>query len=76
MKFDINKEELSQIEKWQKNPARAERFAWMQSVIHATHYIAGASEAEYLNKADFPDVIFINREEIDKSDHAYIPEEK
>ncbi|MBP6060682.1 MAG: hypothetical protein KA515_01600 [Candidatus Pacebacteria bacterium] len=63
----------AKIEKWQKNPNREHRFANMQSVIHCTHYIAGASEAEYLNKADFPEVVFVNREEIDESDHAYIP---
>jgi hypothetical protein len=63
----------AKIEKWQKNPGRAERFAWMQSVIHCTHYIAGASEAEYLKKEDFPDVTFVNREEIDRSENAYIP---
>ncbi len=64
--------ENNSIEKWQKNPARAERFAWMQSVIHCTHYIAGASEAEYLNKADFPEVTFVNREVIENPERAYI----
>ena len=63
---------LTSVEKWQKSPARAERFAWMQSVIHCTHYIAGESEADYLNKADFPEVFFVDREKIEKSEYAYI----
>ncbi|MDD4989491.1 MAG: hypothetical protein PHV42_03640 [Candidatus Pacebacteria bacterium] len=62
------------IGKWQKNPGRDERFLWMQSVIHSTHYIAGAGESEYLKKEDFPDVEFVNREAIEKSDYAYIGE--
>jgi hypothetical protein len=69
--FDIPSPE--KIEKWQKNPNREHRFANMQSVINCTHYITGASEAEYLNKADFPKVVFVNREEIDQFNHAYIP---
>ncbi len=64
------------IEKWQKNPGRDQRFAWMQSVIHATHYISGAGEGGYLKKEDFPEVTFVDRDEIEKSDRAYIPEEK
>ena len=62
------------IEKWQKNPGRDERFAWMQSVLHSTHYIAGAGENGYLKKEPFPEVQFITREDITESDHAYIPE--
>lgn len=62
------------IEKWQKNPARDERFEWMQSVIHATHYVTGASEGIYLKKEDFPNVEFVPREEISDSSLAYVPE--
>ncbi len=61
------------IEKWQKNPGRDYRFAWMQSVIHCTHYVTGLGEGQYLKKEDFPDVTFVNREEIEKSDHAFAP---
>ncbi len=71
----FNIETPANIEKWQKNPGRAERFAWMQSVIHCTHYIAGASEADYLTKSDYAGVTFVDREEIDKKSNAYIPEE-
>jgi hypothetical protein len=60
------------IEKWQKNPGRDERFLWMQSVIHATHYIAGESEGAYLKKEDLSSVALVPREKIDKSEYAYI----
>ncbi len=62
------------IEKWQKNPGRDYRFGWMQSVIHSTHYISGAGENAYLKKEDFPEVQFVDRDVIDKSNYAYIPE--
>jgi hypothetical protein len=63
------------IEKYQKNPGRDQRFAWMQSVIHATHYISGAGEGAYLKKDQFPEVTFINRDEITDKDYAYLPEQ-
>jgi hypothetical protein len=43
----------------------------MQSVIRCTHYVAGASEQDYINKADAPEVKFVRREEISESDKAY-----
>jgi hypothetical protein len=43
----------------------------MQSVIRCTHYVAGASEHHYVNKADAPDVIFVRREEISEPGKAY-----
>ncbi len=61
------------IEKWQKNPGREERFAWMQSVLHATHYVSGVGEGGYLKKDEFPDVTFVERDAIDQQDLAYIP---
>jgi hypothetical protein len=60
------------IEKWQKNPARDERFAWMQSVINCTHYIYGEGEKDYLNRKDFPTVQFVDREKIDGPNFAYL----
>lgn len=57
--------------KEQISPARDSRLRWMQSVLHCTHYIAGAGEQAYLNQADAPDIIFINRDPIDRSDEAY-----
>ena len=62
------------ILKSQKNPGREERFGWMQSVVHCTHYIAGASENDYLTKTDFPDVKFIRRDDIELPENAYVPE--
>jgi hypothetical protein len=61
------------IEKWQKNPARDERFGWMQSVIQCTHYVAGVGENAYLKKDNFLDVIFVEREQVENSEYAYIP---
>jgi hypothetical protein len=55
----------------QISPTRDTRFRWMQSVIRCTHYIAGASEQDYINKADAPDVTFIEREAISDSGKAY-----
>ena len=55
----------------QITPARDSRLRWMQSVIHCTHYIAGAGEQAYLNRSDAPEITFINRDPIDRSDEAY-----
>jgi hypothetical protein len=59
----------------QISPTRDTRLRWMQSVIQCTHYVAGAGERGYLNEADAPGVIFVQREEISDSNHAYIGEE-
>jgi hypothetical protein len=58
----------------QISPTRDTRLRWMQSVIQCTHYVAGAGERAYLNEADAPGVIFVQREAIADSDHAYIGE--
>ena len=55
----------------QISPTRDTRFSWMQSVIRCTHYVAGASEQHYINKADAPEVQFIRRDEISDSGKAY-----
>jgi len=55
----------------QISPTRDTRFRWMQSVIRCTHYVAGASEQHYINKADDPTVKFIERDEISDSGKAY-----
>ena len=41
----------------QVSPTRDTRFRWMQSVIGCTHYVSGASEQHYINKADAPGVL-------------------
>ena len=58
----------------QISPARDTRFVWMQSVIRCTHYVAGASEQDYVNKADAPEVKFVRREEISDFDKSYTEE--
>jgi hypothetical protein len=55
----------------QISPTRDTRFRWMQSVIRCTHYVAGASEQHYINKADAPEVKFVRRDDIFESDKAY-----
>src|SRR5262245_18248472 len=56
----------------QISPARDSRLSWMQSVIHCTHYVAGASEQQYLRQEDAPEITYVQREPIDRSDEAYI----
>ena len=57
--------------KEQVSPTRDSRLRWMQSVVHCTHYIAGAGEQAYLNCADAPEITFVNRDPIDRSDEAW-----
>ena len=59
------------VTKEQISPTRDSRLRWMQSILHCTHYIAGAGEQAYLNKADAPEITFINRDPIDRSDEAH-----
>lgn len=61
----------AEFTKEQVSPTRDSRLRWMQSVIHCTHYIAGAGEQAYLNKAAAPEIVFVNRDPIDRSDEAY-----
>jgi hypothetical protein len=55
----------------QISPTRDTRFSWMQSVIRCTHYVAGASEQHYINKADAPEINFVRRDDISESSKAY-----
>lgn len=55
----------------QISPARDSRLRWMQSIVHCTHYIAGLGELEYLVKSEAPEITFVTREDIDRSDEAY-----
>jgi hypothetical protein len=59
------------FDKSQVSPARDSRLRWMQSVLHCTHYVAGAGEQAYLRREDAPGVSFVNRDAIDRSDEAY-----
>ncbi len=55
----------------QVSPTRDTRLRWMQSVIHCTHYVAGASEQDYLRREDAPEITYLRRDEIDRADEAY-----
>ena len=57
--------------KEQISPARDTRLAWMQSVVHCTHYIAGPGEIAYLRREEAPEITFINRDVIDRHDEAF-----
>lgn len=57
--------------KEQISATRDSRLRWMQSVLHCTHYIAGAGEQEYLRKADAPEIEFLVRDTMERSDEAY-----
>ena len=57
--------------KEQISPTRDSRLRWMQSVVHCTHYVAGPGEKAYLRPQQTPEIIFIDREPIDRSDEAF-----
>jgi hypothetical protein len=57
--------------KVQISPTRDSRLRWMQSVLRCTHYVAGASEQAYLRREDAPEITYLNRDPIDRSDEAY-----
>ena len=57
--------------KEQVSPTRDSRLRWMQSVVQCTHYIAGAGEKDYLHPQETPEITFVNRDPVDRSDEAY-----
>jgi hypothetical protein len=57
--------------KEQISPTRDTRLRWMQSVLHCTHYVAGAGEKAYLHPEEAPEITFVNRDHIDRPDEAY-----
>jgi hypothetical protein len=57
--------------KEQISPARDTRLRWMQSVVHCTHYIAGAGEQNYLRREDAPEIKYVNRDTIERPNEAY-----
>jgi hypothetical protein len=59
------------FDKSQVSPTRDTRLRWMQSVVGCSHYIAGAGEQAYLRREDAPEITFVNRDAIDRSDEAY-----
>ena len=62
---------MQPFDKGQVSPTRDSRLRWMQSVIGCTHYVCGAGEQQYLNTDDAPEIRFVSREEIDRSDEAF-----
>jgi hypothetical protein len=55
----------------QVSPTRDSRLRWMQSVVHCTHYVAGAGERAYVRPEETPEITFVNRETIERPDEAY-----
>jgi len=55
----------------QISPTRDSRLRWMQSVLHCTHYIAGAGERAYLHPEAAPEITFVNRDAIDDAHEAW-----
>jgi hypothetical protein len=63
---------MEPFSKEQISPTRDSRLRWMQSVIKCTHYVAGASEQDYLRKEDAPEIVYVTRDTIDRAEEAYI----
>ncbi|HUZ05851.1 MAG TPA: hypothetical protein VMV89_00020 [Candidatus Paceibacterota bacterium] len=57
--------------KKQVSPTRDTRLRWMQSVVRCTHYVAGAGEQVYLRREETPEITFVSRDAIDRSNEAY-----
>ena len=62
---------VSAFAKEQISPTRDTRLRWMQSILRSTHYVTGAGEQAYLPQGEAPEITFVRREEIDRSDEAY-----
>jgi len=62
---------ITNFSREQISPTRDTRLRWMQSVVHCTHYIAGAGERAYLRVEETPEITFVDRDAIDRSDEAY-----
>lgn len=56
----------------QISPARDSRLLWMQSVVRCSHYVAGAGERGYLRPEQTPEITFVTRDTIERSDEAYV----
>ena len=57
--------------KEQISPTRDTRLRWMQSVIHCTHYVTGAGEQAYLRPDEAPEITYVRRQDIERSDEAF-----
>ncbi len=66
---------LEDVDVTRISPGWEKRFDWMQSVLDATHYVAGASEQEYLAGITITrPATMVSRETIDDPSLAFIPE--
>lgn len=66
---------LEDVDVTRISPGWEKRFDWMQSVLRATHYVAGASEQEYLEGITIArPATMVSRETIDDPGLAFIPE--
>lgn len=52
--------------------SRDTRLKWMQSAIGCTHYVTGASEIQYLNREETPEVTFVEREALEDAEKAFV----
>lgn len=59
------------FDKAQVSPARDTRLRWMQSVVKCTHYVCGAGEQAYMNTSDAPEISYVRRDDIERSDEAH-----
>jgi hypothetical protein len=62
---------MATFSKEQISPTRDTRLRWMQSVVHCTHYVAGAGEQAYLRRDEAPEITYVARDPIERSDEAY-----
>ena len=62
-----------EFSKEQISPTRDTRLRWMQSVVGCTHYVAGAGETAYLDTTQAPEITFVPRDSIERSDEAWTP---
>ena len=55
-----------------RSPTRDTRLRWMQSVVRCTHYVAGASEIQYLNRDETPEITFVERDAIERAHESFV----
>jgi hypothetical protein len=41
-------------------------------VVRCTHYVAGASEIQYLNRNETPEITFVERDAIERSHESFV----
>jgi hypothetical protein len=46
----------------------------MQSVVRCTHYVAGASEMQYLDRDETPEITFVERDASDRPHESFVDE--